>query len=432
MFRLMWSSRLNNCRRSRAGSRSESKGGQEQSDCLPTPLATGGSRNVPPRTRGREAIRPGSIIVGVGVAGPEAVRKVREARSAAPASRHHWQPAVAVVAPARCGFTLVELLVVIAIIGMLVGLLLPAVQQAREAARRMSCSNNIRQIALACHTYEASRNGFFPPGVDGTIYFGDKRKGDGSYGLFTYILPYVEQDALYQRIDFKQSAWYYQQTIKDPVFMQTLIPIYLCPSYSELKIGTVAGNFYGAVSTYAGCAGVRRTSEDESGKASNDPNTYTPTTQVTVQGEGNIAQNGMFVWGESVASGSVRDGLSNTLFLLETTPAKIINLSGYRWNRSGGSNGLCLTRNWLLGANRSGGAFYDGRMLQERLNGVPSKNLSTAPFNDQPVGSEHPGGANFARGDGSVVFLSDSVDFYLYRNMGTRNGYEILIGQETF
>ncbi|MDO4582497.1 MAG: DUF1559 domain-containing protein [Planctomycetia bacterium] len=332
----------------------------------------------------------------------------------------------------RRGFTLVELLVVIAIIGMLVGLLLPAVQQAREAARRMQCQNHIRQIALACHSYEAVRNGYFPPGVDDTIYFGDGRKGDGSYGLFTYILPYVEQNALYQRIDFEQSAWYYQQTTRDPTFMQTLIPVYLCPSYSELKIGTVAGNFYGAISTYAGCAGVRRTSEDENGKASNDPNTYAPTTQLTTQGEGNIAQNGMFVWGEPVASSTVRDGLSNTLFILETTPAKILDLPGYRWNRTGGSNGLLLTRNWLLGANRHGGAFYDARMLQERLNGVPSKNLGGAPFNDQPVGSEHPGGANFARGDGSVLFLSESVDFYLYRNLGTRNGGEVLLEMDFF
>ncbi|MDO5113728.1 MAG: DUF1559 domain-containing protein, partial [Planctomycetia bacterium] len=94
----------------------------------------------------------------------------------------------------RRGFTLVELLVVIAIIGMLVGLLLPAVQMAREAARNMQCTNNQKQLGVAVHTYISANNEKFPNGVMTT------NKGNGAFGVFTELLPYVEQATLYEQI----------------------------------------------------------------------------------------------------------------------------------------------------------------------------------------------------------------------------------------
>lgn len=271
-----------------------------------------------------------------------------------------------------------------------------------------------------------------PPGVDGGEYY--NFPGDGSYGLFTYILPYVEQEALFQAIDFSLGAWEYQQgsqkgTVGDQ-FMRTVLPVYTCPSNPDIKIGEVMGNFYGAVSNYAGCAGTKWTASDNANKSSSDPNTYTPTTDVESSGtESAIARNGLFQWGGEIEMGSCRDGLSNTFLILETTPAKVGDEPQYRWYRNGISNGLVLSRNWLLGANRIGKALYAARMLQVPMNRLPSSNLGGALFNDQPVGSQHPGGGNFAKGDGSVSFVSESIDFYIYRSMATRDGGEVLFGQ---
>src|SRR5690554_5619769 len=123
---------------------------------------------------------------------------------------------------ARNGFTLVELLVVIAIIGVLVGLLLPAVQAAREAARRMQCSNHLKQIALACHNYQSSF-GHFPPSaiVDLSV---TSTGNNGSWGVHGRILPYLEQGNLYEQVDLSL-AWDHQMSID-----AMKIPTYACPS----------------------------------------------------------------------------------------------------------------------------------------------------------------------------------------------------------
>src|SRR5687767_11869850 len=119
------------------------------------------------------------------------------------------------------GFTLVELLVVIAIIGVLVALLLPAVQAAREAARRMSCSNNIKQIVLSVHNFEDS-NGTVPP-IQALPYPGAPNTG---WGLLVHILPYIEQKALYDQIDLKVSVGCNSQAAAHKAF----IAAFSCPS----------------------------------------------------------------------------------------------------------------------------------------------------------------------------------------------------------
>src|SRR6056297_2395279 len=120
------------------------------------------------------------------------------------------------------GFTLVELLVVIAIIGVLVGLLLPAVQAAREAARRMQCKNNLKQIGLAAHNYHSSF-GNFPPSavVDLSV---TSTGNNGSWGVHGRILPYLEQSNLYDQVDLS-IAWDHQMAID-----AMKVPVYACPS----------------------------------------------------------------------------------------------------------------------------------------------------------------------------------------------------------
>lgn len=127
----------------------------------------------------------------------------------------------------RCGFTLVELLVVIAIIGMLVALLLPAVQAAREAARRTSCQNNLRQIGLAVHNYVDSKS-VMPAGYEFKIE-ADKSVGNNGTvinGFFTLILPFLEQKVVEDIYDYKQG---YDHAVNQPA-VNTIVPLYQCPS----------------------------------------------------------------------------------------------------------------------------------------------------------------------------------------------------------
>ncbi|MDO4576052.1 MAG: DUF1559 domain-containing protein [Planctomycetia bacterium] len=356
---------------------------------------------------GPEAVRTGSIIVGV--AGPEAVLKVREARSAATASRsdcNRRQPLCAAPHPGPA-FTLVELLVVIAIIGMLVGLLLPAVQQAREAARRMSCSNNMRQIGLACHTYAAGHNEKLPPGSDKI------NDGNGRFSFLAYILPNVEQLALYQQIDFQATgtaAWNYMSSQSE--IAATLIPTYVCPSFGENPVSTKASHEFGALSTYNGNAGaIRKASEGR-----------TETVLVRKCVVGDVPHNGLFDWGvEDIRFASVRDGLSNTLMLGEIPAPKIrecVSLNTYPY----------YARCWICGSyNSNTQPFYCAKVCENPINRPENK---ANRMNHQSFGSQHPGGCNFAFGDGSVHFVTEGIDFTLYRDLATRNGGEVAVYTE--
>lgn len=145
------------------------------------------------------------------------------------------------------GFTLVELLVVIAIIAMLVTLLLPAVQSAREAARRTQCINNLKQMGLALHNYASAKGDIFPSG----------NPDNSLQGLFTYMLPYLEEGALYDTLDLEGTAHHNPNEAVNPA-RYTPIPAYGCTSFGEtvFRSGELADFQRGAVTTYQGVGGA--------------------------------------------------------------------------------------------------------------------------------------------------------------------------------
>ncbi len=284
------------------------------------------------------------------------------------------------------GFTLVELLVVIAIIGVLVALLLPAVQSAREAARRMQCLNNLKQIGLACHNYHDSFNQFPPGEANGTY--------GGSSG-FVAILPYMEQQNAYQLYDFAKGN-------SDPLNQQVVaqrISAFICPTcIFSRKVpipGCDANNR--APGTYAFSSG----SLDPYGSiASGNPN------------------NGAIVNGVSggpVNFGSISDGSSNTLLSGE---------SHWSFQDYTFTSGACS------GQIRGGFSYWSSP--------YPLATLFTTlgPFNPQTMSgdskrlmnfrSNHPGGVNMGNCDGSIRFWSDNIDHVLLDGLATRNGREIL------
>jgi len=303
----------------------------------------------------------------------------------------------------RSAFTLVELLVVIAIIGMLVGLLLPAVQQAREAARKVQCSNKIKQLGLAAHNYASAMQDRLPPGSSwealGTI--------KSRYGLFTFLLPYVEQTALYQRIDLtKSSREYYLNPGREEA--ATLVDAYICPDWGEEPVSRTTGHLFGGLALYNGVAGaIRTTSEGR---------TATPTSQIVKRQVGNVPRNGLFEIGsKGVRFGQVKDGLSNTLMFGEIPAPKIRKCS--EWNTY-----PYYARGWMCGGvDTSTQPFYSAKVCEYPINKPENK---TGIMNHQSFGSGHPGGSQFAFGDGSVQFLSEGIDFVLYRDLATRSGEE--------
>ena len=147
----------------------------------------------------------------------------------------------------RAAFTLVELLVVIAIIATLIGLLLPAVQAARESARRASCTNNLKQIGLAMHTYASAQKERLPPGAP------QRRSASNAYhGLFTHLLPFVEQQTLYNSLAL------YQPTANDTTARYSVVQAYVCPSWADPPVFRDQAQPYmnGAITTYQGSNGA--------------------------------------------------------------------------------------------------------------------------------------------------------------------------------
>ncbi len=296
------------------------------------------------------------------------------------------------------GFTLVELLVVITIIGILISMLLPAVQSAREAARRSTCANNMKQLSLAVSQYVAA-NGCFVPGNMGRPEWKDPKSQCcpwGHFGWAAFILPQLEQQGLYDSINFdvpcyaehiwEKSSWAPNgdgdrgpaghEDNKSAALNQP--PVFVCPSAYRIYPKTEQKDFGINGGTGKCCP------------------------------ERNGGHDGIAWVNSAVKPAHVRDGLSNTFLFLE-----FAHFGNHSWiPYDHGANQFL----WVHHPSQ-------GYVVAAEHNGDPRPPNNTQ-WNGRPAHSAHPGGVQATMCDGRLVWVSDHVDFKIYRAAFTRAGEE--------
>lgn len=278
-------------------------------------------------------------------------------------------------------FTLVELLVVIAIIGVLIALLLPAVQAARATARRTACLNNLKQIALACHQYDQTHSQLPPAKTSSTA--------TDNTGTFVVILPFLEQSSAYRLFNFSKT---YKDVANQQVVAQR-IGVYLCPEMKlTYDVPDTGCNEFGAPGSYAVNTGTRKPWEVHDGSI------IAPGSGIT-----------------SVAGISGADGSAATFLIGELD----YGLSNYYWP-------LCKPAGTVKGGETRWAVGYPGVTWGSTFGKFNAERLITDSNEYSTFRSDHAGGANFAFVDGSVHFVADTIDDATLDAQATRAGGEAI------
>ena len=307
----------------------------------------------------------------------------------------------------RFGFTLVELLVVITIIGILIALLLPAVQAAREAARRVQCANNLKQVALGLLTMEEA-DGMFPAANVTTV---TPAGAERTATWVVHVLPYLEQQALYDAYRF-EFAWDHAD---NQAAVKTVLPVMVCPSApGRRRLDDIGSGRQAAAGDYAAPTSVTSALRQQG--------------LVTTPGQlhGAIHSN------QPTLAASIRDGLSNTILVIEDAGRPVHWVAGGKRGPDNHNNGC---GNFDVAGGRVRGAGWADTAKHIPLHGFTRNGLACPGpcgincTNNNEAFAFHPGAINAAFADGRVQTISESISVDVYASLITANGRETNVGE---